>query len=98
MREKHSTDLISVAAGASTATRAMAAASGRGTTDALPRSLALTRWRRADESVINAEGLVKELGTVQVLDGLGGFGEGRVLDQGVSLVWGCVRKEVICDQ
>jgi hypothetical protein len=85
LREKHSTDLISVAAGTATATRATAAASGRGTTDVLPRSLALARWRRADESVVNAEGLVKEFGAVQVLDGLGGFGEGRVLDQGVSL-------------
>jgi len=76
----------------------MAAAPGRGATDALPRGLALARWRWADKSVVNTEGLVKELGAVQVLDGLGGLGEGRVLDQRVSLMWRGVRKRAVWNQ
>lgn len=78
--------LVSVAYRAATALRTAAAAPGGGAADVLLAwALALARWRRANESVVNTECLVKELGAVEVLDGLGGFGEGRVLDQGISL-------------
>jgi hypothetical protein len=72
-----STYLVSVASRAATAFGTAAAASGGGATDVLlALALALARWRRANESVVDAECLVKELGAVQVLDGLRGLGEG----------------------
>jgi hypothetical protein len=72
-----STNLVSVAYGAATALWTATATAGGGATDVfLALVLALARWRGANESVVNAECLVKELGAVQVLDGLRGFGEG----------------------
>lgn len=90
---KQSMGLVSVTSRAATAIRTAAAAAGGGATNVLLGwSLALARWGRADESVVDAQSLVKELAAVQVLDCLGGFGEGRVLDQGVSLALEIVSK------
>lgn len=76
--------LLALGLGAATAVRATAATTG--TTVTLgSSSLALSRWRWADKSVVNVDGLVEELGVVQVLDGLGGLGESGVFDQGISL-------------
>lgn len=47
--------------------------------------LALSCRRWADKGVVDVNCLIKQLGTVEVLDSLGGFGKSRVFDQCISL-------------
>lgn len=62
-----------------------AAATPAAATATLSSTLALARRRWANKSVVDLDGLVEKFGSVEVLDGLGGLGKGRVFDQRVSL-------------
>ena len=58
------------------AAAAVGAAAAVTTSSALRSSiLALARWGRADEGIVNVEGLFEELGSVEVLDGFTRLGE-----------------------
>ncbi|GAA3296725.1 hypothetical protein GCM10020218_080550 [Dactylosporangium vinaceum] len=57
-----------------TSVTAPAAVPSPTTTSSSP-ALPLVGWRRSNKCVVDFEGLVKQLGTIQSLNSLGGFGE-----------------------
>lgn len=83
----HCKRLASIGIGTAAAPRATAATPA--TTSTLRCTLVLVGWGRANKSIVDCESLIEQFRTVEVLDGLAGFGEGCVFDQGISLAQIC---------
>ena len=66
---------VPVAFGTATAVGA-ATATPATTTTLWTTTLALGRWGRAHECVVDMNGLFEEFGTIEVLDGVAGFRQG----------------------